>query len=584
MDIERWREDVLRPLLDGEEPTANPDELGGLALLAADTDRTQDYVFESAKLPEVRGASRQLDDKNEQIADLVRGRFHPDCVIYAGGGSLLALVPHLPADLDELRSQIEAKYPTETGAATITADWRPVTAEMVCQGYPDGGFGGLARWADGWLRRRKEDKPPGPFYEVVSHAMRCRSCHFRPADPHVSLPDWPLCEVCDGKRAYEGRNAWFRRFQQFLEKHPELANEHYYKNHDPFPRFPTPGEEEKSPPRWLPQDLSELSRASRARKGYVGFIYLDGDGLGDLFHAFGTASKYRDFSTQIEKAMKRAVMSALATHLHPAGVQASEARAQVGEGPLPGEWVWIHPFEIITIGGDDVWLIVPGDMALPVATAIVTGFRDAGLRHPDNHKLCTLSGGVVIADDHNPVRVLRDLAKELAREAKRARRDADAEIGYVDFHIFKSADMLDRTLAVLRRRYPYTFPDGAKDLRLLARPYPADALAALWEKLQALRARTPPFPTSQMHLLAESLLRGRHESSLFYEYQRARDTKGHFDLLDAALAVAQKVDENHPIPWQKLDDDRYSYQTALWDIAELYDFVSITKERSHGHD
>jgi len=180
--------------------------------------------------------------------------------------------------------------------------------------------------------------------------------------------------------------------------------------------------------------------------------------------------------------------------------------------------------------------------------------------------------------------VLRDLAKELAREAKRAHQDADTEIGYIDFHIFKSADMLDRTLARLRGRYPYSLPAGAKDLRLLARPYLADMLDALWKKLQALRAHTPPFPTSQMHLLAESLLRGRHESSLFYEYQRARDTKKHFDLLDAALAVAQEVGEKHPIPWQKLDDDRYSHQTALWDIAELYDFVSITKEQIHGHD
>jgi len=584
MDIERWHKHILRPLLDGEEPTANPDELGGLALLAADTDRTQDYVFESVKLPEVRGASRQLDDKNEQIKELVGNRFHPDCVVYAGGGSLLALVPHLPADLDDLRSLIEAKYPAEIGAATITVDWRPVTAEMVRQGYPDGGFGGLARWAGGWLRRRKEDKPPGPFYEVLSHAVRCRSCQIRPASPHVSFEDWPLCEVCDSKRAYEGRNAWFRRFQQFLDKHPELRDERYYKGYDPFPRFPSPGEEEKSPPRWLPQDLSELGQASRARKGYVGFIHLDGDGLGDLFYAFDTAKEYHDFSTRIEEAMKQAVMSALVTHLHPARVQASEARVQVREGPSPGEWVWIHPFEIITIGGDDVWLIVPGDKALPVAAAIAKNFRAAGLERPDNQGLCTLSGGVVIADDHNPVRVLRDLAKELAREAKRARKDAKADdgIGYIDFHVFKSADMLDRTLSRLRERYPYTLPAGAKDLRLLARPYPADVLTALWDKLVELR--THGFPTSQMHLLAESLLRGRHESSLFYEYQRARDTKGHFDLLDAALAVAQKVDENHPIPWQKLDDDRYSYQTALWDIAELYDFVSITKERTHGHD
>jgi len=588
MNVEQWRIHVLEPLLEGQKPTADVDGLGGLALLAADADRVQDYVFESAKLPEVRGASRQLDDKNDQIKILVGERFHPRCVIYAGGGSLLALVPHLPATLDDLRDKIETKYPAETGAATITADWRPVTTDMVILGYPNGGFGGLTRWAGGWLRRRKENKSAVPFYEVLSHAVRCRSCHLRPADPRVSFDDWPLCKVCDDKRAYEGRNAWFRRFQQFLNEHPQNAHsklaKKYYNGHKPFPPFPLPGKTDQVPPRQLPQDLLELGQASQAKKGYVGFIHLDGDNLGDLFFQLTPANTFNKFSRQLKETTEQAVMTALANYLQPARVQASETRAEVGEGPSPGKWVCIHPFEIITIGGDDVWLIVPGDVALPLAAAISTGFKKAQLLRRDTGKLCTLSGGVVIADDHNPVRVLRDLAKDLAREAKEARKNAEAEIGYIDFHIFKSADMLDRTLAKLRGYYPYTLLAGDKDLRLLGRPYPADVLSKLWKKLQALRAHTPPFPPGQMHLLAESLLQGRRESSLFYEYQRARDTEGHFQRLDAALALVQGCREIDPIPWQKLCNDRYSHQTALWDIAELYDFVSVTKEQSHDHD
>jgi len=555
MDIEQWRAHVLEPLLEGQEPTADVEALGGLALLAADTDRTQDYVFESAKLPEVRGGSWLLDDLNlNRIPTLFRdhglaGTFvdsdPPGEIVYTGGGGLLALVPAEGAEA--LAHAIEAEYPGVTGAATITADRRPVTPAMVINGYPDGGFGGLVRWASNWLSRRKEGKPFSPFYEALPHAARCQSCHVRPA--HKTLfSDAPgggrlICPVCERKRL--DRSLWFDKYQKCYNVRAER-----------------------------PQDLSEIGQASQRRKGYVGFIHLDGDRLGDLMFTFRQPLEYRDFSVRIAAAVENAVMEALHHYLSPTEVTGSEARREVGQAHLVGKPVVIHPFEIITIGGDDVWLIVPGDVALPIAAAISNTFSQNAPRRPNDKKPCTLSGGVVIADDHNPVRVLRDLAKDLAREAKCAHGEAKADVGYIDFHIFKSADMLDRKVSKLRQNYPYTLPAGEKSLRLLGRPYPADVLSALWLALQELREYD--FPTSQMHQLAEALLLGRHQSSLFYEYQRVRDKEGHFNRLDDALAVVQDTREIDPTPWQKLCDDRYSHQTALWDIAEMYEFVPRT--------
>ncbi|HUX76063.1 MAG TPA: hypothetical protein VMY40_05410 [Anaerolineae bacterium] len=569
MDIERWRQHVLEPLLEGHEPTADADALGGLALLAADTDRTQDYVFESAKLPEVRGASHLLDTLNvERIPDLFRehgltGKFvdqkPPGEIVYAGGGGLLALVPLEKAG--PLAQAIEAEYPQVTGAATITADWREVTPTMVLNGYSDGGFGELVRWAGHWLSRRKEGKQPPPFYEALPHAARCNSCHARPANQvlFANLPgeERAICPVCERKRQPEEdfeRSFWFEKYQEAYEVKEALH----------------------------PQDLSEIGQASSGRKGYVGFIHLDGDELGSMLFRSETPLAYRDFSRTISQAAKEIVMDVLHEYLPPTPITGSSARREAGQADLVGKPIAIHPFEIITIGGDDIWLIVPGDRAIPIAAAISTAFSERVHVPDESRKPCTMSGGVVIADDHNPVRILQDLAKKLTRQAKRARHEAKAEaevnVGYIDFHIFKSADMLDREISTLRRKYPYTMSglgEGGKDLRLMARPYPADVLHELWQELEVLRGHDSPFPTSQMHRLAEALLLGRHQSTLFYEYQRARDDKGHFVRLDAALGVAQCVEVEYPTPWEKPeDDDQYSHQTALWDIAELYEFVS----------
>src|SRR4030095_12298860 len=53
---------------------------------------------------------------------------------------------------------------------------------------------------------------------------------------------------------------------------------------------------------------------------------------------------------------------ALATLLHP--IYAKPTLGQRMQGS------WVHPFEILSIGGDDLFLIVPAHQALPIALQI----------------------------------------------------------------------------------------------------------------------------------------------------------------------------------------------------------------------
>ena len=144
--------------------------------------------------------------------------------------------------------------------------------------------------------------------------------------------------------------------------------------------------------------------------------------------------------------------------------------------------------------------------------------------------------------------------------------------------MLKSADMVERDVHWLRKRYPYRLEvsDG-RPLCLLNRPYPASVLRDLWLELEILCEEG--FSDSQMAQLAESLLRGRRESTLFYLYQHARDSKGHFEHLDDVLRVVQGGNVQNPTPWTRWPgaDHRYSFQTALWDIAEVYSFVGSSQ-------
>jgi hypothetical protein len=63
---------------------------------------------------------------------------------------------------------------------------------------------------------------------------------------------------------------------------------------------------------------------------------------------------------------------------------------------------------------------------------------------------------------------------------------------------------------------------------------------------------------------------------LFYAYQKARrETTEAYHVLDSVIRAAWPLDDvTDPEPWFKLAGDPcYAYGTALWDIAELYDFA-----------
>jgi CRISPR-associated protein Cmr2 len=548
-------------------------------LFAGDVDRTQSYVFESSRLPEIRGASRMLDDAGDEAERAIQQSGGE--LIFQGGGSLLALLD-LP-QAAALSEKIETIFLRKTHTATITTAWRPVSEQLLTQGLPgvQASFGSLMDWASIWLRREKDGRTASPWLESPSHAERCRSCHVRPVAVETldKYPDWPLCSVCQSKRTYKGRDLWFREFQDFLDKNPNLHT-NYYNNLEPFPQF----DARQSLARWTPQDLDEIGQCCRTQPGYVGLIYLDGDNMGQLFSGLVNRADARLLSQAIHEAARQAVFTALAG-LSPVKVIPSQARKISGEYPAGGEALFIHPFEIITIGGDDLLLIVPADHAVAIAAEVSQAFPKLLMRALNEKKASqgllealrrsppSLSGGVVLASDHNPIHVLWSRARELKTSAKKARHAQKAAEGYIDFSILLGTEIPDRDLKAERARYPYTIQlPGKSPLSLLKRPYPAGKLGAAWVQLRKLRASD--FANSQMSQLAGELLHGQAHSRQYYLYQRARITS--IQKLDSVVETLQGPLDEVTYPWfefQKSPGQPFSAVTALWDIAELFPFA-----------
>jgi len=560
-EIRLWCETVLEPVLRGEPvDEMEARQAGGLALLSGDADKIKDYVFESAKLPEIRGGSQILEDLNSKgISKVFRSLGLPDtfiddeqspgCIAYMAGGGLLAVVPSKMAD--KLCEDIEELYPKETGAATISCVYQELPL--------DRDFGEGMRLQGLLLRRRKQEKEARPFFDTLPVMRRCESCGIRPAQ---EIEEWPelrhLCWVCHKKaergRGRKGKKKWTDKFEGFLKRDADAPETRQY----------LAGLAIKE----LQQvegahDIGEIAAASR-RGRYVGFIYADGNGIGRQIEHSRSLQEYRQKSRMLLKEMRLAVYDALRRHLR---IHRDVERETDGAKKK----VDIHPFEIITIGGDDVLLIVPGDVALLIALDICQTF-ERELTQSGLFDKPAMSAGVVIADANNPVYFMRDLSEQLLKSAKQ--RSAEERCGStVDFLVLKSQSMLDCSLKSARGRPPLQWYDNSNEIRrLTARPLTLEEARRLIRTTQVLQREG--FSRGQLIELRQMLRLGRPEATLHYLYQwvrypeRLRQT---FAWIEQHWAF-QPLEA--PPPWlQKRKNDVKVYQTFWEDIADLWDFV-----------
>lgn len=593
--------------------------------------KIKQYVFESARLPEIRGASALLDHINrldlpalwgvhpkypqQQVryaevrawyAALGQGEAldAPECVLYASGGNILALAP--AGRGAGLAEAIERRYAevTQVAASVAVAEsfsllelqygrepkefWRD-TAEQLLQNKPDAAAllaqsygvadpaGNLAA-IFGSDSLSTADRPPpadevaarkgfgelvtllaaaanarrsGParslaFVELASQARRCSSCDVRPAAYHREQPTQDLCDACLRKReagliakkgARSQASGWLQSWGSWLE---ETARVEVAGTVDDL------------------QELGALSRTSAA-ENYVGLIYADGNSVGAHVAGLASIAAYRRFASQMQQANEQAVARALARYTQPK--QSTD--------------VW--PFEIITIGGDDVLLFVGADVALEVAAAIAKDFGAAmqgtGI---------SLSAGVLIMPMHTPVRFARDLVEQLLKSAKRTSKDA--KVGAtIDFMALKAVTMLSEQIDHYREiahvRGGAALRNGARapTLRLSQRPYTLAQLDHLIAAAQALDEAH--FPRSQLYQLREFVEGGEQLRAIVdYRYfvergKQRREGGAVYRTLDTQLA--QLCAGDGWLPWRGLPTDKpASYDTPLLDLIEIAPFLS----------
>ncbi len=640
-----------------------------IGLVLGGATKIKGYFLESAKLPEIRGASALLDRINLEDVPALFGReiqdkqryerirkgfckrtghtlSAPECIIYAAGGSTLAFTP--TSVVHQIADEIERIYTKETLVANSVAagdtfdllalqyglnptnfwieDFHEACVDSeelmvsLYSGTDDNDF--IKRKCFGELTtklaqaqmHRREGNPTSDrmtqrnfptHVEVGPYQVRCESCERRPII--INEPK-QLCEACTRKyvvgritkketnipKEQRGIDHYLGKFSGW---EPATRNEQgkwdlkdwgsLFKDY-----LLATGKGEKYHPSDPdlesvdgPQDLEDIGNASG---GFIAFIYADGNNMGGYLEDIKTPAQYRQFSERVFIAMQQAAFDALSKHAKP---------TEKG----------ILPFEIISIGGDDLILIVPGDKALEIAHEIGVNFDKAFMsqsvygkaespekaqryqspqwKSTANSKLpqFSMSLGFVIANEHTPIAFMEDLAGKLLKSAKSRAKKLKTEVGYsggtVDFISLKSLSMISSELGDFRKKFYKTDKNNV----LTMRPFTLPELDGFIKSVQAFKKGG--FPRSQLYQLRQSLPHGRHTSTLEYLYFRSR-----MDDKPSAL-LRQEIEQNWQGatdvvdgqgPWYAMhqENDEKRYETLLLDIIEAYDFIPKPDEQN----
>ena len=666
-----------------------------IGLVYGGATKIKGYVFESANLQEIRGASAILDrinlidlpaffcqEKSSEVSQWLDREFPglkealiPELIIYSTGGNILAFCP--AAFIDDLANAIEKRYTEETLTANSCAvgeKFRLLEMRLGLLGNPIEN----TRWLDWYLdnyqsplvqayfgrldkeikiqenfenrksfnelagklaskfqhRRNGNDVPHSsrpskrypPMFETHPYLVRDENQQRSAIARAEKLPGEPWFSDAVARKYIVGQRvkregtqgqawwtenldfrwevdnqftqwnageqeSWVWQFTKFLK---ESGTENsYYKGHSSI----------------AVQEAIRTEEISNGSDGFMAFIYADGNNMGGYIQKIKTPQEYARFSQDIFEATKISVFRALEKHLSP-----HQLKNLTNSESQHRNRRWIHPFEIIAIGGDDVLLIVPANKALQISQTIGEEFekilctkstyrlesteadksvnchRYSGTTATPSQCKLSMSIGVLITSYKTPIYYAENLTNQLLKSAKKKAKELKSSEykyhgGTVDFFALKSVTMISSNIQAFREEALIKTGENRPKLKLYGSPYTLHELGGLLKTVEALKKSE--FPRSQLYQIRSLLERGKKTAILNYLYFRTRLKPKQKQLLQQDFEESwckAKTNDGNLAPWM-YDPENKIYETIWREMVDLYPFIDVeSSEISQGSD
>lgn len=414
-------------------------------LLRVEAVNLASFVYDTARLPTIRGGSRLLLEAVDAVETWLVEEIAPEKVEVISRGASAGLFRLTTGDAAKLRNELEGWLGrhAELRHATFVVDTVPESKAFRLD---------VERLIA--LNRFRQMRSPALAIPRGTAKLPCHSDKVRPGTKTRNLPGG------------EGKE-WLSESVALRTDHGRAEKQAFYEDETGLP--------------WdlvFAQDFQELAADDSRVKldGKMAVLYLDGNHFGNIQRELcQSAEKQQQFDAHLRK-LRRGFLIALLE--------------QIEGNPL--DWLSLQGtqrFETLLWGGDDLLFVVPAWKGFWLAELFFAISRDwqfdgRPLRH---------AGGLVLCHANAPIRRIKHLAEELAEIAKKAGR----EHNLLAYQVLESFDLVGSELADFRAARS---PGGAAPKELVLA---GDRLGALRAAVTAL---TPVLPHGRVHRVAKALL------------------------------------------------------------------------------
>lgn len=357
------------------------------------------YFMENNKIKDIRGASAIIKYINEDVTlDYLDDKYIKECAIYCGGGNVLIIAPRRQGKI--ICGDLEKRYTDISLTAQNAFECISSNLNELLLKYNSKMFEVNQK-----LEERKKIKiyEVSPYNDMTSIKIDdleidfskaqlikpekevCHLCAIRDGKYNIPIPDDENTIVCPSclRKNYVGRTKtiFYDEYRTFTGASADYSVKSVV-------------------------DIKDSA-------GNTAIIYADGNNMGNVIRNINTPFEHMYFSRTLDYITKKCVYDSIYSAM---GKNAK--------------------FEVIALGGDDIFIIVPGNTSLEIASNIIKEFDQAF-----NHTM-TMSAGICIAKANTPIKNTFEIAQHMLKNAKRLSREISNEKGIqegtVDIEIIQS--------------------------------------------------------------------------------------------------------------------------------------------------
>lgn len=425
---EAWR---LIDLLVRDIPYESP---VSIRILKGGSYKIKNYYLENYLLNDIRGASVLLTHVEEDIIPaMISDKYIPECIVYSGGGNIFAIVPESCDEAFALELETRGKELLISADIAYYVSEKLPFSDIFGENYKEK----MAEVENSLNERKKlivncsaesktsfldksipvtadteEESFNAPVTaKEISDRSICSACGKRIA--FYSVGDKKLCASCLHKRAV-GSAAKRSRYIKLYNKYNSVPA----------------------------QPVTSLSDIKDS-EGYIAIVYGDGNNMGGVIQNFRKITQMMEFSRDVKTITAKAAFEAMSEHK-------------------------ITKFEVVGLGGDDIFVIVEGKKAIRFTISLIKKYNKQFEKYKSQDNVSTLSAGIAIAKCETPIKVVLEKAENELQKAKNIAKQKHDNCGSLSFVIMDTFDggnsvYSQKDNEVINTMLPY-YTDTAEDI------------------------------------------------------------------------------------------------------------------------